>query len=105
VSVCRDGRVRLYSPRQSPQPLQDGPAPQGTRAARVVWACADHYLVVSAMDKMSNRVLLIYDPAGLAPGPLHTFTLGVETSILIPHYDADSNTLFLTGRVRDYERL
>ena len=100
VTACRDGRLRLYSPRQSSEPLQEGPGPDSTRGARAVWTCNGHYLVISGMDKMSNRVLMIYDPAGLAPGPLHTFTLGVETTVLIPHYDADSNTLFLTGRVR-----
>ncbi len=31
---------------------------------------------------------------------MHTETLDVSPAILIPHYDEDSNTLFLTGKVK-----
>ncbi len=31
---------------------------------------------------------------------MHSETLDVSPAILIPYYDEDSNTLFLTGKVR-----
>lgn len=34
--------------------------------------------------------------------PLGTVGLDVSPAILIPHYDEDSSTLFLTGRVSKY---
>lgn len=33
---------------------------------------------------------------------LNTVVLDVSPAIMIPHYDADSNTLFLSGKVRRY---
>lgn len=33
--------------------------------------------------------------------PLNTVGLDVSPAILMPYYDEDSSTLFLTGRVRD----
>lgn len=35
--------------------------------------------------------------------PLNTVGLDVSPAILIPYYDEDSSTLFLTGRVRSSE--
>ena len=34
---------------------------------------------------------------------VHTFPLDVSPTILVPYYDQDSNTLFVTGKVRQFE--
>ncbi len=44
------------------------------------------------------RQVFIYDTQDLS-GPLHREDLNTSPAILIPHYDEDSSTLFLTGRV------
>ncbi|POI21815.1 hypothetical protein CIB84_014437, partial [Bambusicola thoracicus] len=39
ATASKDGQLRLYEPRCSPQPQQEGPGPEGGRGARVVWVC------------------------------------------------------------------
>ncbi|XP_047636606.1 coronin-7 isoform X6 [Phacochoerus africanus] len=51
ATVCKDGRLRVYEPRSSPEPLQEGPGPEGARGARVVWVCDGHCLLVSGFDR------------------------------------------------------
>ena len=48
--------------------------------------------------RVSVRILSIYSVADLGD-PLNTAELNVVPSILIPHYDEGTSTLFLTGRV------
>lgn len=51
ATVCRDGKVRIYDPRKSAEPIQEGTGPVGTRGARIVWAIDGEYLVVTGFDK------------------------------------------------------
>lgn len=51
ATVCRDGKVRVYNPRKSTEPIQEGAGPSGTRGARIVWAIEGEYLVVTGFDK------------------------------------------------------
>ncbi|MEQ2205505.1 hypothetical protein XENOCAPTIV_001133, partial [Xenoophorus captivus] len=61
ATVCKDGKVRVYDPRNSTAPVQvchcifvfsqEGPGPEGHRGARVVWVCDGKYLLVSGFDK------------------------------------------------------
>lgn len=51
ATVCRDGKVRIYNPRKSSEPVQEGVGPSGTRGARIVWAIDGEYLVVTGFDK------------------------------------------------------
>ena len=48
--------------------------------------------------RWSTRCVSVYR-ASEPSTPLHSASLGIKPAILIPHYDADSCTLFLTGRV------
>ena len=50
--------------------------------------------------EMSSRVVSIYDAKDVSKGPVHKEDLDTSPAILIPYYDEDSSTLFLTGRVR-----
>lgn len=77
ATVCKDGHLRIYEPRGSPEPLQvsrrgwgrpsdlgwgpswasctvsqqEGPGPEGARGARIVWVCDGHCLLVSGFDR------------------------------------------------------
>uniref|UniRef100_A0A7M4E3D2 Coronin n=1 Tax=Crocodylus porosus TaxID=8502 RepID=A0A7M4E3D2_CROPO len=98
ATVSKDGRVRLYKPRQSLEPEQDGPGPEGSRGARVVWACGGHYLLVSGFDSRSERQLYLYKADSLSAGPIAVGTVDVSPSTLIPFYDEDTSVVFLTGK-------
>uniref|UniRef100_A0A8C8SRP8 Coronin n=1 Tax=Pelusios castaneus TaxID=367368 RepID=A0A8C8SRP8_9SAUR len=98
ATVSKDGRVRIYTPRRSPEPEQEGPGPEGGRGARLVWVCGGHHLLVSGFDSRSERQLYLYDAAALTAGPLSVLSLDVAPSTLIPFYDQDTSVVFLTGK-------
>ncbi|XP_024409074.2 coronin-7 isoform X2 [Desmodus rotundus] len=98
ATVCKDGRLRVYEPRSSPEPLQEGPGPEGTRGARIVWVCDGHCLLVSGFDSQSERQLLLYSAKALTAGPLAVLGLDVAPSTLLPSYDPDTRLVLLTGK-------
>lgn len=51
ATVCKDGKLRIYNPRQSETPIEEGNGPLGTRGARIVWALEGHYIVCTGFDK------------------------------------------------------
>ncbi|XP_016022097.2 coronin-7 isoform X2 [Rousettus aegyptiacus] len=98
ATVCKDGHLRVYEPRNSPEPLQEGPGPEGARGARIVWVCDGHCLLVSGFDSRSERQLLLYLANTLASGPLAVLGLDVAPSTLLPSYDPDTGLVLLTGK-------
>uniref|UniRef100_A0A8C1LCC1 Coronin n=1 Tax=Cyprinus carpio TaxID=7962 RepID=A0A8C1LCC1_CYPCA len=109
ATVCKDGKVRLYDPRKSTLPIQEGPGPEGHRGARVVWVCDGKYLLVSGFDSRSERQLYLFSAESLASGSVASVPADVSPSTLIPFYDSDTSVLILTGkgdtRVYTYEIL
>ncbi|XP_052130947.1 coronin-7 isoform X2 [Frankliniella occidentalis] len=97
ATVCKDFKIRVYEPRVSSQPVREGKGPAGSRGARIVWALDGNYIVVMGFDKVSERQLSVYKCHALNV-PMNTIGLDVSPSILIPFYDEDSSTLFVTGR-------
>ncbi|XP_049647108.1 coronin-7-like isoform X1 [Accipiter gentilis] len=98
ATVSKDGRLRLYEPRRSPKPEQEGPGPEGGRGARLVWVCGGDYLLVSGFDSRSERRILLYRAQALPDGPLSVLGLDVAPSTLLPFYDEDTGVVFLTGK-------
>uniref|UniRef100_A0A9J8D3J0 Coronin n=1 Tax=Cyprinus carpio carpio TaxID=630221 RepID=A0A9J8D3J0_CYPCA len=98
ATVCKDGKVRLYDPRKSTLPIQEGPGPEGQRGARVVWVCDGKYLLVSGFDSRSERQLYLFSAESLASGSVVSAPADVSPSTLIPFYDPDTSVLILTGK-------
>ncbi|XP_048846279.1 coronin-7 isoform X2 [Brienomyrus brachyistius] len=98
ATVCKDGKVRVYDPRQSAEPVKDGPGPEGPRGGRVVWVCGGQYLLVSGFDGRSERQLYMYSAQSPSSGPVATASTDVSPSTLIPFYDADTSVLIITGK-------
>lgn len=107
ATVCKDGKVRIYDPRKSTAPVQEGPGPEGHRGARVVWVCEGKYLLVSGFDSRSERGLYMYSVDCLFSGARASNLVDVSPSTLIPFYDPDTSVVILTGkgdtRVHIYE--
>ncbi|KAG5892782.1 hypothetical protein JTB14_032658 [Gonioctena quinquepunctata] len=97
ATVSKDDKIRVYKPRQSENPIREGKGPEGNRGARIVWALDGHYIVVTGFDKVSERQISAYKSNDLS-APLNTVGLDVSPAILIPFYDEDSSTLFVTGK-------
>ncbi|XP_059474037.1 coronin-7 [Neocloeon triangulifer] len=97
ATVCKDTKIRVFEPRKSVEPLREGVATEGLRGSRVLWALDSSLLVVAGFDKISQRQILVLDAINLS-NVLATVGLDVSPAILIPFYDVDSSTLFLTGK-------
>ncbi|XP_030592272.1 coronin-7-like isoform X1 [Archocentrus centrarchus] len=98
ATVCKDGKVRIYDPRKSTTPVQEGPGPEGHRGARVVWVCDGKYLLVSGFDSRSERGLYLYSADCLSAGVITSTPVNVSPSTLIPFYDPDTSVVILTGK-------
>jgi len=96
ASACKDGKIRIYSPRRSTNPLVEGGAVVPKKGARIVWTNDGEFLVVTGFSKQSERTISVYRSKDLEL--LHTEVMNVSPSILIPFYDEDSSTLFLAGK-------
>ncbi|XP_055618573.1 coronin-7 isoform X3 [Toxorhynchites rutilus septentrionalis] len=97
ATVSKDGKIRVYNPRKSENPIREGNGPVGTRGARLVWAIEGDYIVVTGFDKVSERQIYVYKSTDLN-APLGMVGLDVSPAILIPFYDEDSSTIFATGK-------
>ncbi|GFS07504.1 coronin [Elysia marginata] len=51
ATVSKDKKIRVFEPRESTVALREGPGPEGSRGARVVWTLQDKYLVVTGFDR------------------------------------------------------
>ncbi|KAM9843793.1 coronin-7-like isoform 2-T2 [Aulostomus maculatus] len=98
ASVCKDGKVRIYDPRKSTTPVQEGPGPDGHRGARVVWVCDGRYLLVSGFDSCSERMLYLYSADSLSSGIISSTSVDISPSTLIPFYDPDTSLVILTAK-------
>lgn len=98
ATCCKDQRIRIYEPRVSNRPKQEGAGPEGARGARILWVCDGKYLLVSGFDSQSERQLTLHCTENLSQGPITTISLDVSPSTLIPHYDPDIGLLILTGK-------
>ena len=98
ATVSKDTKIRLYTPRELSEPISETFGLPGTRGARLVWALNGQFLVLLGFDKVSQRQIVVFDVNQLK-FPLNSISLDVSPSILVPFYDEDSSTLFLTGKV------
>eukprot|EP00061_Rhincodon_typus_P018264 g47368.t1 len=128
ATVSKDGKVRVYDPRRSVNPVQEGPGPVGSRGARILWVSDGRYLLISGFDRSrwdlnlglrrdittdhktiptssnvimtsrSERQISLHDVGSLALGPLATTDINAAPSTLIPFYDDDTSIVYLTGK-------
>lgn len=98
ATVCKDGKVRIYDPRKSPAPVQEGAGPEGHRGARVVWVRDGKYLLVSGFDSHSERGLYLYSADSLSSGAIASTPINASPSTLIPFYDPDTGVVIVSGK-------
>jgi coronin-7 len=96
ATVCKDGKIRLYEPRKSSSPFLEGGEIVAKKGARIAWVLDEQYLIVTGFSKQSERQVMLYRVSDLEL--IQNTVLDVSPAILIPHYDHDSSTLFLTSK-------
>ena len=55
ATVCRDGKVRIFDPRNSSEPLLEGGEIVPKKGARILWALNGRVLVVTGFSRQSER--------------------------------------------------
>ena len=68
------------------------------KGARVLWVLEGKYLLVTGFSRQSEREISLFQTDSDLNEPVNKITLDVSPAVLIPFYDEDSNTLFLTGK-------
>ncbi|XP_077983604.1 coronin-7-like [Glandiceps talaboti] len=97
ATVSKDTRVRIYNPRKSISPIKEGPGPEGSRGARLIYACNGQLLVIFGFNKQSTRQIRVYSTEDLS-SPVTTVDLFTSPATLIPYYDEDTSVVFCTGK-------
>lgn len=95
--VSKDHKLSVVDPRNGGRIVASGPSTPGSRGARVCWTNRGSQVAVIGFSKVSERQVVLYSVDDLST-PLATEGIDVNPSILIPFYDEDSRTLFLTGK-------
>ena len=67
----------------------------------VFWLVLNTTVCVDCICRRSTRILQLYEPSDLSYG-VSSVDLDTAPAILMSHYDADSHTIFLTGKVCCY---
>ena len=47
----KDGKIRIFEPRKSPQPISEGGEIVPKKGARIAWVLNGHYLIVTGFSK------------------------------------------------------
>ncbi|CAI2349371.1 unnamed protein product [Caenorhabditis sp. 36 PRJEB53466] len=99
ASVGRDAVLYVHEPASPEQKCYERKAVvESTRAARVLFACDDRIIIVVGMTKSSQRQIQMYDATTTDLRHIYTQVIDQATQPLVPHYDYDSNVLFLSGK-------
>ncbi|CAI8054249.1 Coronin-7 [Geodia barretti] len=96
ATIARDHVIRIYDPRNSTSPVNEGVGPEGSRGARIVWLNSTH-LAVSGFNKTSSRTISLYVTSDLSR-PLSSVSTTISPATLVPHYDPDTCLVFLSGK-------
>jgi len=96
ATACKDSKVRIYEPRSSNEPIREGGHIPPKKGARIIWVLDGQYLVVTGFTKQAQRQVLLLRSSDLVEVAQKEFE--VSPTIMIPLYDPDSSTLFVTGK-------
>ena len=56
ATVCKDGRIRVYDPRQGARPVIEGAEIVPKKGARIVWAMDGKFLIVTGFSRYGDEM-------------------------------------------------
>ncbi|CAD6187798.1 unnamed protein product [Caenorhabditis auriculariae] len=98
ASVGKDSMLFVHEPNTQGSTVYKKKVLESTRAARVLFACDDRIIIVVGMTKGSGRQIQMYDATTTDLRHIYTQSVDSATQPLIPHYDYDTNVIFLSGK-------
>ncbi|KAI6653217.1 Coronin-7 isoform X5 [Oopsacas minuta] len=96
----KDSIVCVYSPLQGPDPVWQATGPSSGKAGRVIWLSQTRILI-SGFEKTGTKVFHLFDTLKTGSDAILSvisITNVSSPSLLIPHFDSDTNLLFFTTR-------
>lgn len=97
ATTCKDKKIRVFDVRAN-KVVFEGPGHQGIKGSRVIWLGNLNKLATTGFSKTSDRQVFLWDSANLSQ-PLKQEHIDTASGTLMPHFDQDSNLLFLAGKV------
>ncbi|XP_014680724.1 PREDICTED: coronin-2B-like isoform X3 [Priapulus caudatus] len=105
ATTCKDKKIRIIEPRTG-EVCKEGLGHQGSKSTKVVFMGDHGKLLTTGFSRMSERQLAIWDQNDLSK-PLKLDIIDSSSGILIPHYDYDTNIVYIAGKgdgnIRYYE--
>lgn len=94
--TCKDKKIRVFDPRSSSDTVV-GAAHDSVRPSKVVWA-DDEHLLTCGFTRSAFRELALHQIQGSEIVTLGRQTLDISPAPLFPHYDQDTNILFVYSK-------
>ena len=89
--------LRLFDPRTDEAAVQVE-CHNGRRSARAVWCGRTNHILTTGFSNMQEREMKLWDYRQLNQ-PLTRVRVDTGTGVLMPFYDADTDLLFIGGKV------
>jgi len=106
ATSCRDKAVRIFDPREGATVAEILNVHEGARSTKLTYLGSRGTLLTVGFTKQSHRQIKIWDPRNLEQ-PIKTEAVDQGTGTMIPHFDEDTNILYLAGKgdgnIRYYE--
>jgi len=94
--VTKRGDIFKFDPRKDEDPINIGSLSGGCKSARLIWVIEDQFIFASYINKNGARCISLLSSSGGEIKDLTEVDHGV--ALLIPHYDEDTNVIFLSAK-------
>jgi len=98
ATSTKDKLMKLFDPRIPEKMVAEFECCGGSKSSKVFWAEAVGYIGATCFNKMAKRKLRLWDLRMLDAKPIQDEIVDQMTSILMPHFDEDTNLLFTSGK-------
>ena len=96
VTMCKDKKMRIIDPRQG-RVVEEAVCHDGAKASRAIYLRSG-FVFTTGFSKMSERQYSLRAPGRLNE-PIVMVDLDTSNGVLFPFYDADTNMVYLCGKV------
>jgi len=95
--ISKQAKLYYFDPRNNSTAKQMGTLKGGCKSAHVLWVLDDKFVLVSYISKSGARCLCLAPTSGQIIDEMNV-EIDNEVALLIPHYDEDTNIVFLAGK-------
>lgn len=97
VTSCRDSFARVLDPRSATVTAEWSPFPKTSRSPRAIALGCSSYVLTTGFGASRNRKYKVWDLRHRSK-PVVNVEVDKSSSLLVPHYDADTGLVFFASR-------